>query len=99
MAIPRVCRWCSNYVNGVCTADIYELTDEEGYDYSPGGDLKYAVDMGEIREVLESAISNQNLISELDSLLTVKLNNLADEFTPPNIKIKNPDTFGCSLWR
>lgn len=99
MSIPKTCRWCSNYRNGECTADIFDLTDSEGYDWGPGTELKHAVDMGEILEVIESAVEDQALREKLDDLIGVKLYNLADEMETPKVTIKNPESFGCDLWR
>ena len=99
MSFPKTCRYCSHWRDGVCTADIVELTDSEGYDWGPGTELKHAVDMGEILEVIESVVENQELRETLDDLIGVKLNNLADEMASPKISIKNPESFGCNLWR
>lgn len=99
MSIPKVCRYCSNYRNGVCTAEFFELTDSEGYDWGPGTELKHAVDMGEILEVIESVTDNEALRAKLDEAISIKLNNLADEMETPKTMIKDPESFGCNLWR
>lgn len=99
MNIDKVCKYCRYFNDGECTADIVELTYSEGYDWAPGSELNHAVDMGEILEVIESVVEDQQLRETLDDLIGTKLNNLADEMESPKISIKNPESFGCNLWR
>ena len=107
MNIPNVCRTCRYFLKGECTNDLYELTDENGYD-SGIYDVINALDMGEILTILEELLPGDKLSRpddsealrvEIDEAICKKIYDTIDNAKKPIIRVKDPDSFGCNQWR
>ena len=92
--MDKVCFTCHYYdaSEETCRLDNFEIE-------SPIPDaLLTLFDMGEMLEMLEGHISNEEKRLELESDIHRLVSNTFEDLENPKIKILNPRGFGCNKW-
>ena len=96
--MDNVCRWCRHFKDGCCVngdAFDYEI-DLSGF--SESGDLSDAIKEG-FRDIEVFDETQIGLIEDIGSSVSAALYRFVKQGFTEGVYIRNPEDFGCNLFR
>ena len=98
--MDKVCTTCCFFENGVCYGKHFEVDN-------PMNKFEYYAGDGEIMNLLQSAIDEEELPKDVDYITLIEriestvTRGIVNKFGDivPKVIIKEPDKFGCNQWR